>query len=300
MHTMILRKMVLFLCLLSAQTAFAAAGIVVFQSDFGIRDGAVSAVKGVMYTVDKSLVVSDLTNEIPAYNVWEAAYRLFQTASYWPAGTVFVSVVDPGVGTKRRSVVAETTNGQFFVTPDNGTLTLVDDAFGIKEVRMIDETKHRLKGSDASYTFYGRDVYAYTAAKLAAGKITFADVGPVLNEPVVKLSYQKPAMTDKELRGTIVILDPQYGNVWTNLDKAQIDKFGMELGKRYKVKIYKNKVLKYSSVLPFYNTFGQVKKGEDLLYLNSLLNISIATNQKSFARVHQIDAGPEWMITIEK
>src|SRR5438128_10958794 len=109
--------------------------MVVFQSDFGTKDGAVSAVKGVIYTVDKSLIVSDLTNDITPFSIWEAAYRLYQTASYWPAGTVFVSVVDPGVGTKRRSIVALANNGQYFVTPDNGTLTLINDAIGIKEVR---------------------------------------------------------------------------------------------------------------------------------------------------------------------
>lgn len=302
MHTKLLRKISFLICLftLSASMAFSAAGIVVFQSDFGIKDGAVSAAKGVMYSVNKSLVVSDLTNEIPAYNIWEASYRLYQTAPYWPEGTVFVSVVDPGVGTKRRSVVVETKTGQYFVTPDNGTLTLVDDAFGIKEMREIDETKHRLKGSDASYTFHGRDLYAYTAAKLASGKISFKEVGPVLNTPVVKLPYQKPTIINNELRGTIVILDPQYGNVWTNLNKDILEQYGLEVGKKYQVKIYKNKVLKYSGTIPFYNTFGQVKKNEDLLYLNSLLNLSIATNQKSFANTNHVNAGPEWSIIIKK
>src|SRR5436190_20488160 len=114
--------------------------IVVFQSDFGLKDGAVSAMKGVAMGVDSSLKLFDLTHEIPAYNTWEAAYRLEQTIPYWPAGTVFVSVVDPGVGTDRKSVVLKTNSGQFIVAPDNGTLTLIAESAGIAEIREIDET----------------------------------------------------------------------------------------------------------------------------------------------------------------
>ncbi|WP_115222675.1 S-adenosyl-l-methionine hydroxide adenosyltransferase family protein [Legionella donaldsonii] len=290
----------LFSFFLLTSAAFAEPGIVVFQSDFGIKDGAVSEVKGVIYSVDRSLIVSDLTNEIPAYNIWEASYRLYQTAPYWPQGTVFVSVVDPGVGTTRRSVVALTKNGQYFVTPDNGTLTLIDDAYGIKEVRTIDEAKNRLKGSTTSYTFYGRDVYAYTAAKLAAGKISFAEVGPVLKEPIIKLPYQKATIENNALHGTIVILDAQYGNVWTNIDKKLMETFGLKASEPYRVTIYHNKVKQYSGVMSFHNTFGETQKYADLLYLNSLLNLSLASNQESFAKKHHIGAGPGWAITVEK
>src|SRR6516165_11511647 len=99
--------------------------MLVFQSDFGLKDGAVAAMKGVAMGVSAELKLYDLTHEIPAYNIWEAAYRLEQTVSFWPGGTVFVSVVDPGVGTSRKSVVMKTKSGHFIVTPDNGTLTLV-------------------------------------------------------------------------------------------------------------------------------------------------------------------------------
>src|SRR6195952_1612920 len=135
--------------------------IVVFQSDFGLKDGAVSAMKGVATGVSTDLKLFDLTHEIPAYNIWEASYRLYQTVTYWPAGTVFVSVVDPGVGTSRKSVVLKTNTGQYIVTPDNGTLTLVSESLGIAEIRQIDENVNRRHGSEKSYTFHGRDVYAY-------------------------------------------------------------------------------------------------------------------------------------------
>ena len=150
---------------------------VVFQSDFGTSDGAVSAMKGVAYEVDSELALFDLTHDIESYNIWEGAYRLFQTASYWPTGTVFVSVVDPGVGTDRKSVVMKTNSGHYFVTPDNGTLTLVAEQLGVAAVREIDEAVNRRTNSEGSYTFHGRDVYAYTAARLAAGKISFEEVG---------------------------------------------------------------------------------------------------------------------------
>src|ERR1700759_2168594 len=117
--------------------------IVVYQSDFGLKDGAVSEMKGVAMGVSPDLTLFDLTHEIPAYNIWEAAYRLQQTVPYWPAGTVFVSVVDPGVGTTRKSVVLKTKSGHYIVTPDNGTLTLVAESLGIESVRQIDEALNR-------------------------------------------------------------------------------------------------------------------------------------------------------------
>src|SRR5690349_18725586 len=152
---------------------FSQSKALVFQTDFGLKDGAVSAMKGVAYGVSPEIDMFDLTHEIPAYNIWEAAYRLHQTASYWPKGTVFVSVVDPGVGSDRKSVVLKTLSGHFFVSPDNGTLTLVAEYLGISELRQIDEKTNRLKNSDSSYTFHGRDVYAYTGARLASGMISF-------------------------------------------------------------------------------------------------------------------------------
>jgi len=275
-------------------------GMVVIQTDFGIKDGAVSAVKGVMYSVDPALKISDLTNEITPFNIWEASYRLYQVAQYWPQGTVFVSVVDPGVGTHRKSIVAESNNGYYFVTPDNGTLTLINDQYGLKEVREIDETKNRLKGSNDSYTFHGRDVYGYVAARLASGKIQFEDVGPKLETPIVKLSYQKPFIKDHKLEGTITILDPQYGNLWTNIDDKLVHEFDIQKDKLYKVTVYYKGQKKFQGSMPFEHTFGEVKKDKNLLYVNSLMNLSVATNQKNFAKLYHVDAGADWRIEVEQ
>src|SRR5690625_4739555 len=140
----------------------------VLQSDFGLCDGAVSAMYGVALSVNPNLDIYDLTHEIPQYNIWEGSYRLYQTITYWPENTVFVSVVDPGVGTDRLSVIIKTAHNQYIITPNNGTLTHVKQHIGIKAIREIDETKHRLPSSGDSYTFHGRDIYAYTGAKLAS------------------------------------------------------------------------------------------------------------------------------------
>lgn len=272
----------------------------VFQSDFGLKDGAVSAMKGVAYGVSPQLAMFDLTHEIPPYNIWEAAYRLHQTAAYWPKGTVFVSVVDPGVGSERKSVVLKTSSGHFFVTPDNGTLTLVAEYLGIDAVREIDERTNRLKNSGASYTFHGRDVYAYTGARLAAGVITFEQVGTVLPRQVVKLPYQKPVFENGVVKGNIPVLDVQYGNVWTNIDKATFDKLQAKPGDKLRVVIYNGTVLVFDGAVTYANTFSDVKVGDSLGYINSLLNFSLGINEDSFAGKHHVESGAAWLIQVQK
>jgi len=272
----------------------------VFQSDFGVKDGAVSAMKGVAFSVSDDLRIFDLTHEIPVFNIWEAAYRLEQSARYWPSGTVFVSIVDPGVGSERRSVVAKMRTGHYIITPDNGTLTLVSESLGIEEVREIDESKNRLKNSDQSYTFHGRDVYAYTGARLAAGVITFEQVGSKLTGEIVKLSYQKPVFEKGVIKGNIPVLDIQFGNVWTNIDRNTFQKLDIKSGADVSVKIYKGSVLMFDERVPFVNTFSEAPKGKALCYINSLLNFSIAINAGSFSELNKIQSGPEWSVVIRK
>ena len=288
------------LLFVSTQVVSAQNKTVVFQTDFGLKDGAVSAMKGVAMGVDSSLKLFDLTHEIPAYNIWEAAYRLEQTIAYWSAGTVFVSVVDPGVGTQRKSVILKTKAGHFIVTPDNGTLTLIAQSQGIDQIREIDEVQNRRKGSEKSYTFHGRDVYAFTAAKLAAGKITFEQVGQQLPNQIVSLPYQKASIENNSIKGTINILDVQYGNIWTNISGDLFKKFNPKIGDVFKVIIYKNKIKKHESTMPYMATFGGVAKGKPLLYLNSLLQVSFALNMGSFSAVHKVLSGNEWGVEVRK
>jgi hypothetical protein len=205
------RPVYLLLLMLGSLRLNAQNKLLVFQSDFGLKDGAVAAMKGVANGVSTDLKLYDVTHEIPAYNIWEAAYRLEQTVPYWPEGTVFVSVVDPGVGTARKSVVLKTKAGHYIVTPDNGTLTLIARSEGIEALREIDEAVNRRKDSRQSYTFHGRDVYAYTGARLAAGVISFEEIGPALPDTVVSLPHQPAVLENGTLKGTIAILDVQYG-----------------------------------------------------------------------------------------
>lgn len=274
--------------------------ILVLQSDFGLKDGAVSAMKGVASGVAPDLKIYDLTHEIPAYNIWEASYRLMQTVQYWPAGTVFVSVVDPGVGTARKSVVMKTKTGQFIVTPDNGTLTLLAESLGIDEIRQIDESVNRRKGSEKSYTFHGRDVYAYTGARLAAGVINFSQVGPLLPAQVIKIPYQKPSLSKNVLKGNIAILDVQYGNIWTNIDDSLFNSIKPEFGKILHLTIYHNLLPVYQGDAAYSHSFGDVGKGKPLAYLNSLLQLSFALNQGDFAKTFHIGSGSEWSVKVSK
>jgi len=275
--------------------------IVVFQSDFGLKDGAVSEMKGVAMGVSPELKLFDLTHEIPAYNIWDAAYRLQQSVPYWPAGTVFVSVVDPGVGTSRKSVVLKTKTGQFIVTPDNGTLTLLAESLGIDQIREIDESVNRRQDSKKSYTFHGRDVYAFTAAKLAAGVITYEQVGPLLaKQEVVSIPYQRAAMDGATIRGTIPVLDVQYGNVWTNIPGELFDRLGVPFGASLEVKIMHNGQVVYTGSMPYAATFGAVAVGQPLAYLNSLLQLSFALNQGNFAAANKVASGGDWTVEVGK
>jgi S-adenosylmethionine hydrolase len=255
--------------------------------------------KGVAFGVSNDLKIFDLTHEIPAYNIWEAAYRLEQTARYWPAGTVFVSVVDPGVGSERKSVVLQTNSGHFFVTPDNGTLTLIAQHLGIKAIREIDEKRNRLPGSSGSYTFHGRDVYAYTGARLAAGVIPFDSVGPVLPNTVVSIPYQKAEFKQGVIYGNIPILDIQYGNVWTNIDETVLGQLGLKYGDPLRIRIFHNKKQVFEGVMPYVTTFAAVKEGQPLAYQNSLMNLSFAVNYGNFATTHKVASGPEWTVEVK-
>ena len=205
----------------------------VFQTDFGTVDGAVSAMYGVAYGVDPELLISNLTHEITPYDIWEASYRLIQTVNYWPEGTVFVSVVDPGVGSTRRSIVVRTYDGHYIVTPDNGSLTHVKRMCGIAAARIIDETKNRLKGSGESYTFHGRDIYAYTGARLASGIITFEEVGPeVPVDSVIELPVVEATYNGESVSGTIDVLDVRFGSLWTNIPRELFVNLGVKHGGR--------------------------------------------------------------------
>ena len=271
----------------------------VFQTDFGLVDGAVSAMYGVAYTVDPMLKIHDLTHDITPFNIWEASYRLIQTINYWPEGTVFVSVVDPGVGSDRKSVVVRTNSGRYIVTPDNGTLTHVLRLEGIEAVREIDETINRLPRSGESYTFHGRDVYAYTGARLASGIIDFAGVGPELPvDSLMSLPIVEPRLEGNAVCGTIDVLDVRFGSLWTNIPRTLFLQTGIRYGDRVSITIENDTRCVYRNIIQFTKSFADVYVGEALTYVNSLDCVAVAINQGSFARAYNIGTGNAWRITI--
>ena len=271
----------------------------VFQSDFGLVDGAVSAMYGVAYTVEPRLNIHDLTHDITPYNIWEASYRLIQTIRYWPQGTIFVSVVDPGVGTDRKSVVVKTASGHYVVTPDNGTLTHIIRFDGIEAVREIDEHVNRLPRSGESYTFHGRDVFAYTGARLAAGIIDFEGVGPEMKpEDLVRLPIIEPRLEGSAVCGTIDVLDVRFGSLWTNIPRTLFLQTGVHYGDRVSITIENDTRCVYRNIILFAKSFADVYMGEALAYVNSLDCMAVAINQGSFARAYNIGTGNSWRIRI--
>jgi S-adenosylmethionine hydrolase len=274
--------------------------VLVLQSDFGLLDGAVASMKGVAVGVSPGIHIYDLTHHIEPFNIWQGALRLVQTAEYWPAGTVFVSVVDPGVGTERKSIVLKTKSGHYFVTPDNGTLTFVAPRLGIEAVREIDEAVNRRKDSEKSFTFHGRDVYAYTGARLAAGVIRFEQVGGELPARVVTIAHEAARYENGVVYGNIQTDDGNYGNIWTNVDRATFDRLHVARGDQVRIKILKAGEEVLNLTVPYVATFGGVEVGKPLLYLNSLDGVSLAINQANFAKEYGVGSGPEWSIQIRR
>ena len=268
------------------------------QTDFGLAEGSIAEMKGVAFSVDRNLRIFDLTHLIPPYDVWDAAVRLQQAAPFWPTGTVFVSIVDPGVGTARRAVVVQSKTGHFFVGPDNGTFTFVAERLGIAAVREIDETINRLVGSERSHTFHGRDIFAYTGARLAAGVIDFEGVGPLVAGGVVELPHAAPVAVGSVIRGTILALDQPFGNVWTNIRAGVLDSAGVRLGDSLAVTIRSGGTIRFQGRLPFVKSFGAVGRDRPLAYLDSLLDLAFALNQASFASRYRVGRGAEWQVEV--
>lgn len=275
------------------------AQFLVFQSDFGLVDGAVSAMKGVAYGVSPSLILGDVTHDIAPYNVFEASYRLYQTVAYWPAGTVFVSVVDPGVGSNRKSVAVRIKTGQYIVTPNNGTLTHLNAFVGIEEIREIEERTNRLQDSELSYTFHGRDVYAYAGARLASGAITFQEMGPKLDpSELVSLELFGVSRTGNSVTGQVDILDVRFGSLWTSIPFHTFKALGASYGDTVDVLICNQKAPAYKNIVTYGRCFADVPVSMPVLYMNSVNHMALAINQGSFAKAYAIGTGPAWTVTL--
>jgi S-adenosylmethionine hydrolase len=277
--------------------------LMVFQTDFTYKEGAVCAMYGVVKSVDRTLDITDGTHEIPQYDTWSASYRLYQSMKFWPEGTVFVSVVDPGVGTPRKASVARTSDGYYVVTPDNGSLTHLAKWVGIDEIREIDETINRLKGKGTEEVsiFHGRDLFSYCGARLAAGVITYEEVGeayPV--ESIICHDILEPTLKKDEVQGIFEINDPNFGNLWTNIMLKDFVAAGFEYGTYVNVVIKEMDEIRYESRVLFEKSFGFAKKGDVMIYNNELMKVSMAMNQGSFLEAFKLSYGPDWTVTFTK
>ena len=272
--------------------------LIVFQSDWTYMEGAVASTYGVIKSVNPQIEIITATHEIPKFDIYSASYRLSQYVSFWPKGTIFVSVVDPGVGTNRRACIARSEDGYYFVTPDNGALTHINKRHPIIEVREIDEERNRLATTKGVAIFHGRDLFGYCAAKLAAGIITYEEVGeayPV--EEIVKFDIEDPTYYEDYIEGFIEIDDPNFGNIWTNIRTEKV----LELfpyGEEVFVEVRKNDEVIYAKNTVFSKAFGDVEKGEVVLYNNELMKVALAVSQGSFLEEYKAGFGLEYRIKI--
>lgn len=280
--------------------------LLVLQTDFGLQDGAVSSMRGVAYGVADNIVVSDLTHGITPFNIFEGSFRLFQTFRYWQAGTVFVSVVDPGVGSNRLSIIAKTTTGHYIVTPDNGTLSHLLTNSLIESARVIDETTQRLPGSEKSATFHGRDIYAFNGAKLASGQTQFEDyhqsvsVDDLVRLPITLGRYQETQYGQPQLVGNIDITDVNFGSLWSNIPISEFEKLNLVYGDTLRVQITHHDHVLFDEVLPYVHTFTDVNPGEPLIYIDSVYTVAFGVHTGSFEQTYHVGAGQNWAVVLTK
>lgn len=254
--------------------------LIVFMSDFGLLDDAVAICKGVMKTVSPKTEIVDLSHDVTPFSISEGARLLVRTSQYYPRGTVFVTVIDPGVGTARKAVVVKTKRGQYFVLPDNGLVTRVVDRDGVEGVREISNPRWLLPGSSSS-TFHGRDIFSPVAAHLAAGW-PWQEVGPALSG-LTRLEAPQAKVDAAGIHGQVVALDGPYGNLVTNVDSEDFRRLGFRYGDPVHVRIGEA-----AFTVPYAATFGAVATGESFLFIDSRGLVSLAINQGSFAKQHGI------------
>lgn len=275
--------------------------IIVMQSDFTLDTPAVSSMYGVCKMVDRELEIYDNSHSIPSFDTYQASDFLASVVEFWPEGTVFVSVVDPTVGTGRRASVAKLKNGSFVVTPDNGSLTHLKKYFGIEEIREIDDVKNRLQSTKDVSIFHGRDLFSYCAAKLASGVISFEEVGEEYSvEEIILHEIVEPWVQDGVISGMISNLDSHFGLVSSNIPIKLLKEEGISMDDLLDVVITNDGKVVYEDRVSFKPSFGYVEVGEAVLVTSEMATLQIAINQGNFMEEYNINCGPDWIITIRK
>ena len=274
--------------------------LIVLQSDFTYKEGAVAAMHGVIKNVDCELEVFDASHEIPKFDSWSASYRLTQYVRFWPEGTVFVSVVDPTVGTDRRASLAVTDEGYYILAPDNGSFHHIHKSQGISRIYEIDIQKHRLRGygTDRVSVFHGRDVFAYVAALLASEQLSPDDVGSEYSKSeIVCFEEVIPDVIDKGVKGIFEIVDPNFGNLWTNIPIEMFSEAGFAFGDKILTEISHNQKGVFCKKVCFQPSFGYVENNSLVIYQNEMMKIALALNLGNLVEEYSLGYGPEWEVS---
>jgi S-adenosylmethionine hydrolase len=252
------------------------------MTDFGTQDDSVAICRGVMYGIMPEVRIVDLTHQVTPFSILDGARFLFGATPYYPAGTVFVVVVDPGVGSRRKAIVARSKRGQYFVLPDNGLLSPVEQRDGIEWVREITNPEWMI-GSKLSSTFHGRDIFSPVGAHLARGD-DWTKVGPeVAVKSLVRLELKGAKIEGQGLHAMVIATDGPYGNLVTNVEVEVFLQLGYEHGQEVPVTIAGKEMS-----MKFVKTFSDVPVDEPLLYIDSRGHLELAVNQGSFADTYGI------------
>jgi S-adenosylmethionine hydrolase len=255
---------------------------IVFMTDFGVVDDSVAICRGVMYSIVPDVRIVDLTHEVTPFSILDGARFLYGATPYYPAGTVFVVVIDPTVGSTRKAIVAKSKRGQYFVLPDNGLLTLVEQRDGIEGVHEITNTDWMI-GTKLSSTFHGRDIFSPVGAHVAHGE-DWTKVGPEMPvAALVRLELKAARVDDLGATAGVIATDGPFGNLVTNLDAEDFLKLGYQRGQEVPVRVG-GKEMK----IRFVKTFSDVPVGQALLYIDSRGHVALAVNQGSFAGTYGV------------
>jgi S-adenosylmethionine hydrolase len=258
-----------------------AAPTIVFMTDFGTANDAVAICKAVMLGIAPAARIMDITHRVTPYQIEEGSRFLEAVSPYYPAGTVFVAVIDPGVGTSRKAVIVKSKKEQYFVLPDNGLITPVIERDGLESAREITNPAWMIQSAISS-TFHGRDIFSPAGAHLAAGW-DFHLVGPEVQQ-LVRLTPKTSTATDKGIAGDIIGLDDPFGSLVTDIPSDEFKKLGYNLGDKCRVELNKKPV-----TLPYVKTFMDVPVGDSLLYIDSRGRVGIAVNQGNYAKKFNIE-----------
>lgn len=273
--------------------------IIALLTDFGLNDHFVGTMKGVILSQDDGIKIFDLSHQIQPQNVLEAAYLLADTMPYWPKDTLFLAVVDPGVGTDRRSLWVKTKTGHQIICPDNGLLTFIEQEYGLLRLYEISD-QQRLPGSGAYFTFHGRDIYAYNAGRLVAGLLQPHDLGPRIKGTILKLSVSKADFANGTITGNIVKVEKPFGNLCTNIPRDLLSYADMNYGDSLDYVISESGKKRLEGRLPFVRTFGEVGLDQALIYMDSSGRLGFSINQGDFSDYFQISAGLNWRVELKK